>query len=122
MPPNVLVMRIQPDEGISITFEAKQPGPAVRVQPVRMDFGYGQGFAEESPDAYERLLMDVILGDQTLFIRRDEAEAAWTAVMPVLDAWSSADAPAIYAYDAGSWGPEAADTLIESHGARWRRL
>ncbi len=122
VPPNVLVMRIQPDEGISITFEAKQPGPAVRVQPVRMDFGYGQGFAEESPDAYERLLMDVILGDQTLFIRRDEAEAAWTAVMPVLDAWSSADAPAIYAYDAGSWGPEAADTLIESHGARWRRL
>ena len=122
IPPNLLVMRIQPDEGIAITFEAKQPGPAVRVQPVRMDFGYGQGFAEEPPDAYERLLLDVMLGDQTLFTRRDEAEAAWTAVMPILDTWAAGGDGAFPTYEAGSWGPAAADALVEADGFRWRRL
>ncbi len=122
VPPNVLVMRIQPDEGISVTFEAKQPGPAVRVQPVRMDFGYGQGFAEDPPDAYERLLLDVMLGDQTLFIRGDEAEASWAAVMPVLNAWETGAAPRLHNYEAGSWGPPTADAMIESDGFRWRRL
>ncbi len=122
VPPNRLVMRIQPNEGISITFEAKQPGPSVRVRPVRMDFGYGQGFAEESPDAYERLLLDVMLGDQTLFIRRDEAQAAWAAVMPVLSAWRFDDGHPLHAYQAGTWGPDAADDLLASDGFRWRRL
>ena len=115
-------MHIQPDEGIAVTFEAKRPGPAVQVQPVRMDFGYGEGFAEESPDAYERLLLDVMLGDQTLFTRRDETEAAWAAVMPVLDAWESGAVPEFHSYEAGSWGPEAADNLIEASGFRWRRI
>ncbi len=122
IPPNALVMHIQPDEGIAVTFEAKRPGPAVQVQPVRMDFGYGEGFAEESPDAYERLLLDVMLGDQTLFTRRDETEAAWAAVMPVLDAWESGAVPEFHSYEAGSWGPEAADNLIEASGFRWRRI
>ena len=122
VPPNRLVMRIQPNEGISITFEAKQPGPSVRVRPVRMDFGYGQGFAEESPDAYERLLLDVMLGDQTLFIRRDEAQAAWAAVMPVLSAWRFDDGHPLHDYQAGMWGPDAADELLASDGFRWRRL
>ena len=122
VPPNRLVMRIQPNEGISITFEAKQPGPSVRVRPVRMDFGYGQGFAEESPDAYERLLLDVMLGDQTLFIRGDEAEAAWAAVMPVLSAWRFDEGHPLHFYQAGSWGPDAADDLLASDGFRWRRL
>ena len=122
VPPNRLVMRIQPNEGISITFEAKQPGPSVRVRPVRMDFGYGRGFAEESPDAYERLLLDVMLGDQTLFIRRDEAQAAWAAVMPVLSAWRFDDGHPLHDYQAGMWGPDAADELLASDGFRWRRL
>ncbi|MDE2990844.1 MAG: glucose-6-phosphate dehydrogenase [Chloroflexota bacterium] len=122
VPPNRLVMRIQPNEGISITFEAKQPGPSVRVRPVRMDFGYGQGFAEESPDAYERLLLDVMLGDQTLFIRGDEAEAAWAAVMPVLSAWRFDEGHPLHFYQAGTWGPDAADDLLASDGFRWRRL
>lgn len=122
VPPNVLVMRIQPNEGISITFEAKQPGPAVRVQSVHMDFGYGQGFAAQSRDAYERLLLDVMLGDQTLFIRRDEAQAAWTAVMPVLQTWASGNSCPLSTYDAGTWGPDAADALLASDGFRWRRL
>ena len=122
IPPNVLAMRIQPDEGISITFEAKQPGPAMRVQPVRMEFGYGGNFEEESSDAYERLLLDIMLGDQTLFIRRDEAESAWQAVMPILEAWGNRDAPEVATYEAGRWGPRLAGDLLRSDGFRWRRL
>ncbi len=120
--PNVLAMRIQPDEGVSITIEAKQPGLAMRVQPVRMDFGYGQSFAQESPDAYERLLLDVMLGDQTLFIRRDETEAAWMAVMPILEAWENGRAPDLAAYESGRWGPRPAGDLLRADGFRWRRL
>jgi glucose-6-phosphate 1-dehydrogenase len=122
VPPNVLAIRIQPDEGISITFEAKEPGPAMRVQPVKMDFGYGESFSQVSPDAYERLLLDVLLGDQTLFIRRDETEAAWGAVMPILDAWgANADSP-LDTYVAGSWGPRSAGDLLRDDGFRWRRF
>ena len=122
VPPNVLAMRIQPDEGVSITFEAKQPGLAMRVRPVRMDFGYGQSFAEESPDAYERLLLDVMLGDQTLFIRRDETEAAWRAVMPVLETWERDPVSRLPTYEAGRWGPRQAGDLLRADGFRWRRL
>ena len=122
IPPNVLAMRIQPDEGISITFEAKQPGPAMCVQPVRMEFGYGGNFEEESSDAYERLLLDIMLGDQTLFIRRDEAESAWQAVMPILEAWGHRDAPEVATYEAGRWGPRLAGDLLRADGFRWRRL
>ena len=122
VPPNVLAMRIQPDEGVSITFEAKQPGLGMRVRPVRMDFGYGQSFAEESPDAYERLLLDVMLGDQTLFIRRDETEAAWRAVMPILEAWEGDPVSRLPTYEAGRWGPRQAGDLLRADGFRWRRL
>ena len=122
VPPNVLALRIQPDEGVSITFEAKQPGLGMRVRPVRMDFGYGQSFAEESPDAYERLLLDVMLGDQTLFIRRDETEAAWRAVMPILEAWEADSASRLPTYEAGRWGPRQAGDLLRADGFRWRRL
>ena len=122
VPPNVLAIRIQPDEGISITFEAKEPGPAMRVQPVNMDFGYGESFSRVSPDAYERLLLDVLLGDQTLFIRRDETEAAWGAVMPILNSWDrNGDAP-LDSYVAGSWGPRSAGDLLRDDGFRWRRF
>lgn len=122
VPPNTLVMRIQPNEGISVTFEAKQPGPLMRVQPVRMDFGYGQGFSEESPDAYERLLLDVVHGDQTLFIRRDEAQAAWDAVMPVLNAWAVEGHCPLHVYEPGTWGPDAADEMLAADGFNWRRV
>ena len=115
-------MRIQPDEGVSITFEAKQPGLGMRVRPVRMDFGYGQSFAQESPDAYERLLLDVMLGDQTLFIRRDETEAAWRAVMPILEAWEGDPVSRLPTYEAGRWGPRQAGDLLRADGFRWRRL
>ncbi len=122
VPPNVLAIRIQPDEGISITFEAKEPGPAMRVQPVNMDFGYGESFSRVSSDAYERLLLDVLLGDQTLFIRRDETEAAWGAVMPILESWEgNADVP-LDTYVAGSWGPRSAGDLLRDDGFRWRRF
>ncbi len=122
VPPNVLSIRIQPDEGISITFEAKEPGPAMRVRPVNMDFGYGESFSRVSSDAYERLLLDVLLGDQTLFIRRDETEAAWDAVMPILNSWGAeADSP-LETYVAGSWGPRSAGDLLREDGFRWRRF
>ena len=122
VPSNVLAIRIQPDEGISITFEAKEPGPTMRVRPVRMDFGYRKSFSRVSPDAYERLLLDVLLGDQTLFIRRDETEAAWGAVMPILDAWSADADSMLDTYVAGSWGPRSAGDLLREDGFRWRRF
>jgi glucose-6-phosphate 1-dehydrogenase len=119
--PNVLVMHIQPDEGISLRFSAKVPGASLQIRPVHMDFLYGSSFATESPDAYERLLLDCMLGDSTLFTRRDEVEAEWTFITAVLDGWSRAPAPAFPNYQAGTWGPAEADTLIESDGRRWRR-
>lgn len=117
--PNVLAMRIQPDEGISLQFEAKVPGPAARHRPVAMDFRYGAAFAVAPADAYQRLLLDVMLGDGTLFARRDEVEAAWTLVEPLLHAQATAQHTP--AYPAGTWGPDAADQLLERDGRRWRR-
>src|SRR5581483_5709179 len=109
--PNVLSIRIQPDEGFALGISSKVPGPRARVYPVQMDFHYGSTFGGTSPEAYERLLLDVMAGDATLFMRRDQVEAAWRWVMPILDRWR-ADPPApLPAYAAGSWGPAAADTL-----------
>jgi glucose-6-phosphate 1-dehydrogenase len=104
---NRMVVRIQPDEGIAVTFVAKQPGPTLDTRPVRMDFDYSGSFQSQSPEAYERLLHDALIGDHTLFIREDEVEEGWKAVQPVLDA-----PPKIVPYAAGSWGPEEADRLI----------
>jgi len=119
---NQLVLRIQPNEGASLTFEAKIPGSRRRLQEVRMDFRYGTAFAAPPPEAYERLLLDVMLGDPTLFTRTDEVENAWRFITSILDAWDQPDAPPPAEYPAGSWGPDAADKLVERDGAHWRRL
>jgi glucose-6-phosphate 1-dehydrogenase len=110
--PNALVMRIQPDEGITLKIGAKVPGPSLEVRSVSMDFTYGTAFGADLPDAYERLILDVMLGDPTLFPRRDEVEEAWRVVQPILDRWAETPPPELPNYDAGSWGPRAADELI----------
>ncbi len=118
--PNVLTIRIQPDEGITIRFAAKVPGAANNLRPVRMDFQYGSSFGQAGPDAYERLLFDAMIGDPSLFARRDEVETAWGIVQPILDNWEhNLEAPA--AYDAGTWGPYEADMLLARDGRTWRR-
>jgi glucose-6-phosphate 1-dehydrogenase len=118
--PDLLVLRIQPDEGITLRFGAKVPGQAFRVRSVSMDFFYGAAFLEETPEAYERLLLDALVGDPTLFIRSDEVEQAWRIVDPVLTSWEEDDVP-LARYEAGSWGPREADMLLERDGRRWRR-
>lgn len=118
---NVLVMRIQPDEGIALRVVSKVPGRGVRLQPVRMEFRYGATFGAEPPEAYERLLLDVMLGDSTLFNRRDEVEAAWEAIMPFLNGWDETQPPHFPNYEAGTWGPTDAEHLIRRDGRKWRR-
>jgi glucose-6-phosphate 1-dehydrogenase len=117
---NVLAIRIQPDEGISLKFDSKVPGPAVRTAPVTMEFRYATSFGAEPPEAYERLLLDTMLGDSTLFARRDEVETAWEWLDPLLKKWEG-DGSSPSLYPAGTWGPDAADALIEQDGRRWRR-
>ncbi len=119
---NLLVLRIQPNEGASLAFQAKIPGSRRRLQEVRMDFRYGTAFASPPPEAYERLLLDVLLGDPSLYTRTDAVEAAWKFVDPILKAWDAPDAPKILDYAAGTWGPEAADKLTEGTETEWRRL
>ena len=118
--PNVITIRIQPDEGIALRFAAKVPGAATQLRTVRMDFLYGASFGESGPDAYERLLLDAMLGDPTLFARRDEVETAWGLMQPILDAWSERPA-SVYPYESGTWGPAKADALIRRDGREWRR-
>ena len=121
--PNVLVIRIQPDEGISLRMQCKMPGTAVRIEPVKMDFHYGTSFGKASPEAYERLLLDAMAGDATLFARRDEVEGAWTFVDHIENAWHQHDTPPPLAfYPSGSWGPKEADDLLARDGRTWRRL
>ena len=120
---NVLVIRIQPDEGISLRMQAKMPGTSFRIEPVKMDFHYGTSFGKASPEAYERLLLDAMSGDATLFARRDEVEEAWAFIDIIENAWSQKkNAPELYFYPAGSWGPDAADDLLARDGRAWRRL
>jgi glucose-6-phosphate 1-dehydrogenase len=120
---NVLVIRIQPDEGISLRIQAKMPGTSFRIEPVKMDFHYGTSFGKASPEAYERLLLDAMSGDATLFARRDEVEEAWAFIDIIENAWSQKkNAPELYFYPAGSWGPDAADELLARDGRAWRRL
>lgn len=131
---NVLVIRIQPDEGVSLRMQSKLPGTALRVEPVKMDFQYGASFGKASPEAYERLLLDAMTGDPTLFARRDEVEEAWRFVDALEQAWhgstegtatatgAPADAPPLCPYAAGSWGPKEADDLPARDGRSWRRF
>ncbi|MDQ3978626.1 MAG: glucose-6-phosphate dehydrogenase, partial [Actinomycetota bacterium] len=118
--PDALVVRIQPDEGVTLRFGAKVPGQAFRVRSVSMDFFYGAAFLEETPEAYERLLLDALVGDATLFIRSDEVAQAWRICDPILRAWEEGDVP-LARYEAGTWGPAEADALLERDGRRWRR-
>jgi glucose-6-phosphate 1-dehydrogenase len=120
--PNMLALRIQPDEGISLRFGAKVPGPTVRLRSVNMDFLYGIAFGAEPADAYERLLLDAMLGDPTLFTRRDEVEQAWRFITCMHREWEAAAPLAGPNYPAGGWGPEEADAVIERDGRAWRRL
>ena len=117
----MLVIRIQPNEGITLRFGAKLPGPSMRIRTVNMDFRYGSSFGVKSPEAYERLLLDCLLGDSTLFARRDMVERGWEIVDPILDAWKQ-PAHDFPNYAAGAWGPATAFRLIEQDGRRWRRL
>ncbi len=120
---NILAMRIQPNEGISLRFEVKMPGPELRSRSVEMDFSYGSAFGIGSADSYDRLLIDCMIGDQTLFTRADEVEAAWQVVTPALSVWDAPTDPAsIPQYEAGTWEPAEAELLIERDGRRWRRL
>jgi len=121
--PNVLSFQIQPDEGISLRVGCKPPGPNVRIEPVKMDFNYGSVFGGEPPSAYERLLLDSLKGDATLFTRSDEIEESWRVVGPVLSSWERSDKIPVYGYESGSWGPRSATSLIQSRlGAGWKRL
>jgi len=117
--PTILSIRIQPDEGFSLGINSKVPGPHVQIYPVKMDFHYGSTFGGTSPEAYERLLLDVIAGDATLFMRRDAVEAAWQWVMPILDRWAGRGRDGLASYPAGGWGPAEGEALIESTGRRW---
>ncbi len=118
---NMLVLRIQPNEGASLAFQAKIPGSRRRLQQVRMDFRYGTSFATPTPEAYERLLLDVMLGDPSLFTRSDEVDNAWRFITEIIDAWNASKEP-MATYPAGSWGPPEADAILSRDGAKWRRL
>jgi glucose-6-phosphate 1-dehydrogenase len=120
--PNVLALRIQPDEGLSLRISSKLPGARVRTYPVKMDFRYGATFGEQAPEAYERLLLDVMAGDATLFMRRDAVEASWAWVNRILDAWAERGAQELPTYEAGSWGPEQATRLLLAPHQQWRSL
>ena len=120
---NVLVIRIQPDEGISLRMVSKIPGTSLRLEPVKMDFHYATSFGKGSPEAYERLLLDAIAGDATLFARRDEVEEAWKFIDHIERAWhESSTPPPMAEFVAGSWGPKEADELLHRDGNSWRRL
>ncbi len=119
--PNLLAIRIQPDEGIMLRFGAKVPGLGLDVRSVTMDFTYGSAFTVDSPDAYETLILDALQGDASLFTRADEVEEAWSIVDPIIDAWASGPPPNFPNYDAGTWGPPEAEELIARDGRHWRR-
>jgi glucose-6-phosphate 1-dehydrogenase len=122
MTPNQLIIRIQPDEGITLRFAAKVPGQTTNIRDVNMDFRYGASFGVQLAEAYERLLLDCILGDSTLYARKDMTERGWELVMPILNEWAATkDKVDFPNYEAGTWGPKSAHELIEKDGRRWRR-
>jgi glucose-6-phosphate 1-dehydrogenase len=116
---NALVMRIQPDEGVTLRFGAKVPGTALELRDVNMDFAYGGAFVESSPEAYERLILDVLLGDPPLFPQHEEVELSWTILDPVIEHWAKSGRPD--SYPAGTWGPSSADEMLARDGRGWRR-
>jgi glucose-6-phosphate 1-dehydrogenase len=119
--PNQLILTVQPNEGVSLSLAAKIPGSRMRIRPVNMEFLYGTSFMSQSPEAYERLILDAMRGDATLFTRNDEALAQWAIIDPILKTWREKDEPPLVTYEAGSPGPAAADELI-GEGRRWRGL
>lgn len=120
--PNVLAMKIQPDEGITLKFSSKLPGQTGQIRPVTMDFRYGSSFGVTSPEAYERLLLDCLLGDSTLFTRRDEIEALWSLITPIHRGWEAGPRQSFPNYEAGDWGPREADEFMAHDSRVWRRL
>lgn len=116
---NAIVIRVQPDEGVTIRFGSKVPGTSMEVRDVTMDFGYGHSFTEASPEAYERLLLDVLLGDPPLFPRQREVELSWMILDPIIDYWANDGAPDTYR--PGTWGPQSADEMLAADGRTWRR-
>ena len=123
MGPNQLVIRIQPDEGVSLRLQCKVPGSTLRIEPVKMDFHYGTSFGRQSPEAYERLILDAMSGDATLFARRDEVEEAWRFVDVIENAWhKSSTPPPLCEYASGTWGPKESDELLARQGHEWRRM
>ncbi|TVT17315.1 glucose-6-phosphate dehydrogenase, partial [Amycolatopsis rhizosphaerae] len=116
---NALVIRVQPDEGVTMRFGSKVPGTTMEVRDVTMDFGYGHAFTESSPEAYERLILDVLLGEPSLFPVNEEVELSWQILDPVLEHWAKQGAPEPYA--PGSWGPASADEVLQRSGRNWRR-
>jgi glucose-6-phosphate 1-dehydrogenase len=118
--PNVLLIHVQPDEGMSLAIGAKVPGLGVSIRTVHMDFLYGSTFREGLPEAYERLVLDAMLGDATLFTRADEIEEQWAIVDAIVAAWKR-DRPSFPNYPAGTWGPPSADELLHRDGRSWRR-
>jgi glucose-6-phosphate 1-dehydrogenase len=119
--PNVLALRIQPDEGIQLRFTSKEPGQQTILRDVAMDFRYGTSFGSNTPEAYERLLLDAMRGEATLFTRRDEVEQQWAYIDRVFDAWKHEASAPPPTYASGSWGPDQADDLIARDGRRWRK-
>jgi glucose-6-phosphate 1-dehydrogenase len=119
--PNVLVLRIQPDEGISLTFEVKPPGPDICISPLSLNFNYEQSFGSSPPDSYETLLEDCIEGNSTLFTRHDWVELAWALMDPIIQVWSLSKPKNFPNYESGSWGPRDADEFMQRDGRRWRR-
>jgi glucose-6-phosphate 1-dehydrogenase len=122
MTQNLLVLRIQPDEGAALHFNAKIPGPRIRIENVRMDFNYRDYFDSAPSTGYETLIYDCMTGDPTLFQRADNIEAGWGVVEPILEAWQQADAGDLVLYPAGSEGPPAADELLKRSGHEWRPI
>jgi glucose-6-phosphate 1-dehydrogenase len=118
---NQIILTVQPDEGVSVSLAAKIPGPRMLIRPVNLEFRYGTSFMSESPEAYERLILDAMRGDPTLFTRGDEVEALWSIVDPILTAWRQHTSSPIPQYPAGSAGPAEAEALLDG-GRRWRRL
>ncbi|MCB2202770.1 glucose-6-phosphate dehydrogenase [bacterium] len=120
--PNMLVLRIQPDEGITLFLGAKSPGSVMQIEPVKMRFSYAEAFPGEPPEAYERLLLDSLLGDATLFTRSDEVEEAWKLTDGIIDAWQTEDLKNLPVYEAGTQGPHSAEEFIKRDGRRWREI
>ena len=118
---NALIVRVQPDEGITMKFRAKLPGQAMHIRNVNMDFDYGASFGKKSPEAYQRLQLDAMLGDSTLFARGDMVEASWELMMPILEAWNEPAGDKFPNYEAGTWGPEASDNWLAAADRQWRR-